>query len=116
LLVGAGVPLVDEEYCFSEPRLGHGERKAKCLLELRDRPDTLLPQGASNPHPHGQIWSLSYVPQEPATVLANFDEYAEKSADGKSCLLLDYAKVEKEKGVRMCVAFCLPVLAFEIHS
>ena len=26
--------------------------------------------GCSNPHPHGQIWSVSYVPEEPAKVIS----------------------------------------------
>lgn len=28
--------------------------------------------GCSNPHPHGQIWSVSYVPEEPAKVISFF--------------------------------------------
>lgn len=58
--------------------------------------------GCSNPHPHGQVWSLSYVPTEPATELASFTSYAE-SGKGSGSLLLDYAILEKEKRERVVV-------------
>jgi len=31
--------------------------------------------GCSNPHPHGQVWSLSEIPTLPATELASFRRY-----------------------------------------
>lgn len=31
--------------------------------------------GCSNPHPHGQVWSLSEVPTLPATELASLQRY-----------------------------------------
>lgn len=43
--------------------------------------------GASAPHPHGQVWSLDYVPDEVATELVQFRKYAEThkapAVDGK---------------------------------
>lgn len=35
--------------------------------------------GCSNPHPHGQVWSLSAIPTIPATELANLEKYAQSA-------------------------------------
>ncbi|BEI79970.1 hypothetical protein CcaverHIS002_0104990 [Cutaneotrichosporon cavernicola] len=50
--------------------------------------------GASAPHPHGQVWSVSYVPDEVSTELANLEVY-----DG--CLLCEYAQAEVELAERV---------------
>jgi UDPglucose--hexose-1-phosphate uridylyltransferase len=53
--------------------------------------------GASNPHPHCQIWATSSIPQAPSRELQSQSEYWGK---GGSCLLCDYAAmemVEKER-------------------
>ena len=59
--------------------------------------------GCSNPHPHGQVWSLSQVPSTPSTELAHMDRYAESSPPassaptgplGKPSLLCEYAHFE----------------------
>ncbi|PWN44102.1 putative GAL7-UDP-glucose--hexose-1-phosphate uridylyltransferase [Ceraceosorus guamensis] len=64
--------------------------------------------GCSNPHPHGQIWSLDYVPQEPQVELENQKAYALEPANaapevlrgapldsnGKPSLLLTYVHLE----------------------
>ena len=56
--------------------------------------------GSSNPHPHGQIWALSTLPNEPAKEerqqSAYFSEYSRP-------LLLDYAELEGEQQVRVVV-------------
>uniref|UniRef100_V5EBM4 Galactose-1-phosphate uridylyltransferase n=2 Tax=Kalmanozyma brasiliensis (strain GHG001) TaxID=1365824 RepID=V5EBM4_KALBG len=31
--------------------------------------------GCSNPHPHGQVWSLDYIPEEPSKELASLKEW-----------------------------------------
>jgi len=54
--------------------------------------------GASNPHPHGQIWASSSVPNLPARELASFREY--RDAKG-ACLLCDYLKLELERRERV---------------
>lgn len=56
--------------------------------------------GCSNPHPHGQIWSQSIVPQEPARKTENQLKYFEKH--GKS-LLSDYLKIELKEKTRIVV-------------
>jgi len=53
--------------------------------------------GASNPHPHGQIWSTEHIPDEPAIETASLLEYHQEHG---SCLLCDYLKVEQEAGTR----------------
>jgi UDPglucose--hexose-1-phosphate uridylyltransferase len=47
--------------------------------------------GASNPHPHGQIWATASVPNEPSREQQAFDEYRGSSG---ACLLCDYLQVE----------------------
>jgi len=47
--------------------------------------------GSSNPHPHGQIWATSHVPDEPHAELVAQQEY--RAAHG-SCLLCDYGERE----------------------
>jgi UDPglucose--hexose-1-phosphate uridylyltransferase len=54
--------------------------------------------GASNPHPLGQIWSSSSLPNEIAKELAGQTDY--RVAQG-SCLLCDYLKLEEESGERI---------------
>jgi UDPglucose--hexose-1-phosphate uridylyltransferase len=54
--------------------------------------------GASNPHPHGQIWATEHVPDEPALETASLKAYL---AEKQSCLLCDYLKVETEEGSRV---------------
>ena len=53
--------------------------------------------GASNPHPHGQIWATATIPNEPAHEQASLLAYR----DGKgTCLLCDYLAVELARGER----------------
>ena len=63
--------------------------------------------GCSNPHPHGQVWSLSKVPSLPSMELASLKEYslrkehryptsgASKGVQGQQCLLCDYVHFER---------------------
>ena len=54
--------------------------------------------GASNPHPHGQIWATEHVPDEPAAETATQAAY---HAEHGSCLLCDYAALEQREQVRI---------------
>ena len=56
--------------------------------------------GCSNPHPHGQIWSSSSVPVEPAKESKTQKEYFEKHG---VTLLSDYLKAELTKKDRLVV-------------
>ena len=48
--------------------------------------------GASNPHPHGQIWATDFIPDEPAAETAAQREYLARTGH---CLLCDYLAAEQ---------------------
>lgn len=55
--------------------------------------------GCSNPHPHGQIWTTTGTPEEPAAELVQLQKYREEH---RGCHMLeDYAKLEMEKKERI---------------
>ena len=54
--------------------------------------------GASNPHPHCQIWATEHIPDEPLRELAAQQDYL---AEHGSCLLCDYVKTEVEQAQRI---------------
>ena len=51
--------------------------------------------GASNPHPHCQIWATSNIPDEPAI---ETDAQKQHLAEHGSCLLCDYLAAERDPG------------------
>ncbi|MBS1858461.1 MAG: UDP-glucose--hexose-1-phosphate uridylyltransferase [Acidobacteria bacterium] len=53
--------------------------------------------GASNPHPHCQIWASRTVPNEPAKEQASFVEWRQRKG---TCLLCEYTKLEIAEGKR----------------
>ena len=55
--------------------------------------------GCSNPHPHGQIWVTSSLPEEPACELEQLQKYRRQQAGAH--LLGDYAQLEKTKAERV---------------
>ena len=55
--------------------------------------------GCSNPHPHGQIWVTTSLPEEAALELENLKKYNREQGGGH--MLVDYAKMEREKGERV---------------
>lgn len=57
--------------------------------------------GCSNPHPHGQIWALDALPNEPAAEDRHQRDYY--AAHGRP-LLVDYVNAEAERGERVVVA------------
>ena len=54
--------------------------------------------GASNPHPHCQIWANESLPNEMVKEQANQLAFLERHA---SCLLCDYLKIESQAGDRV---------------
>ena len=54
--------------------------------------------GASNPHPHCQIWASASLPDEPAKEQSAQQEY---QTTRHSCLLCDYLTLERERGERI---------------
>lgn len=57
--------------------------------------------GASNPHPHGQLWATESVPETPRRELVNLAAYRERH--GRS-LLSDYAALEEKAAERLVCA------------
>ena len=54
--------------------------------------------GASNPHPHCQIWATSSIPEQAAKELTSQKEYFESCG---RCLLCDYTDLEKGEKTRV---------------
>jgi len=54
--------------------------------------------GASNPHPHCQIWATGFVPDEPAAETAAQSEHLARTG---CCLLCDYLQSERAAGERI---------------
>ncbi|KAL9107234.1 MAG: hypothetical protein Q9227_007858 [Pyrenula ochraceoflavens] len=55
--------------------------------------------GCSNPHPHGQIWTTTGLPEEPALELHNLQTY--HRTQGGAHMLVDYAQLELHKSERI---------------
>lgn len=65
--------------------------------------------GASNPHPHCQIWATASIPNEPAKELASQTAYF---TECQSCLLCEYLNAEIRNKVRIVIEndyFCAVV-------
>lgn len=54
--------------------------------------------GASNPHPHCQVWANEHVPTEPAKELRSLSRYQDEHG---SCLLCDYLALELDAAQRI---------------
>lgn len=82
---------------------------AEQIIELGSLPDINYVQifenkgaamGASNPHPHGQLWANYSIPQEPAK--EDSQQRAYYAAQGRP-LLVDYGDAEVKAGERVVV-------------
>ena len=56
--------------------------------------------GCSNPHPHGQVWATSFLPNEARKEQEHQRNWMEQK---DACLLLDYARKESASGERTVV-------------
>ncbi len=56
--------------------------------------------GASNPHPHCQIWATQHLPNEPAKEQLSLGDYWARHT---RCLLCDYLALEQAAGERLVV-------------
>lgn len=54
--------------------------------------------GCSNPHPHGQVWTTTSLPEEPALELVQLSKYRQEQ--GGCHLLVDYAELESKEKIR----------------
>jgi UDPglucose--hexose-1-phosphate uridylyltransferase len=57
--------------------------------------------GASNPHPHGQTWATSSIPEAPVKELLSQQNYRKSHA---RCLLCDYVALEERQAQRLVCA------------
>jgi UDPglucose--hexose-1-phosphate uridylyltransferase len=55
--------------------------------------------GCSNPHPHGQIWTTTGLPEEPQAEMTQLRKYHREQGGGH--MLVDYARLEREKNERV---------------
>ena len=67
-----------------------------CYMQIFENKGAAM--GCSNPHPHGQVWVTSSLPEEPAAELEQLKKY--RRQQGGSHMLEDYAKVEAKKQER----------------
>jgi UDPglucose--hexose-1-phosphate uridylyltransferase len=54
--------------------------------------------GCSNPHPHGQVWTTTSLPEEPAAELQQLIKY--RREQGGAHMLVDYAELESKEKAR----------------
>jgi len=88
------IRLVVDEWIAQFEELG--AREEIRYVQIFENRGTLM--GASNPHPHGQIWASSSVPHLVATEQESQREC--KAANG-SCLLCDYLSLERQQNERI---------------
>jgi UDPglucose--hexose-1-phosphate uridylyltransferase len=73
-----------------------GERRDINYVQIFENKGQMM--GCSNPHPHGQIWAQSSIPQEPALETRHQLDYLQRH--GRS-LLSDYLALELEEEERI---------------
>jgi UDPglucose--hexose-1-phosphate uridylyltransferase len=56
--------------------------------------------GASNPHPHCQVWATAHIPTEPAKELGAQNDYLKAH---HACLLCDYLSLEMREAERVVI-------------
>jgi len=76
-----------------------GERHFINYVQIFENRGAMM--GASNPHPHGQIWASSSVPDEPAKEQAAQRRYLDSHG---GCLLCEYLSREDASGERLVCA------------
>ena len=73
-----------------------GERQDINHVQIFENRGAMM--GASNPHPHCQIWGTASIPEMPARELASQRDYA---ASHSQCLLCDYLELELQQRTRL---------------
>ncbi len=73
-----------------------GSQKFINYVQIFENKGSLM--GASNPHPHGQIWAEESIPDEPAKEDLKQKQYYEKHDQS---MLADYLKIEMTKNERI---------------
>jgi UDPglucose--hexose-1-phosphate uridylyltransferase len=73
-----------------------GARNDMNHVQIFENRGTMM--GASNPHPHCQIWATASIPEAPAKELASQQGYLKSRG---SCMLCDYVALEARERVRL---------------
>lgn len=81
---------------WTEQTVELGSKEFICYVQVFENRGAMM--GASNPHPHSQIWSTGHIPNEPAAELQRQEDYLERHG---RCLLCDYISAERSDGERM---------------
>jgi len=81
---------------WTEQYLALGAREDIAHVQIFENKGQVM--GASNPHPHGQIWAQSSVPREPALETARQREHLDRH---HRTLLGDYLSLELDRGERI---------------
>ncbi|KAF2200217.1 galactose-1-phosphate uridylyltransferase [Delitschia confertaspora ATCC 74209] len=93
-------PLTEAANALTIPGLGQDDiTKPKAqyrYMQIFENKGTTM--GCSNPHPHGQIWTTTSLPEEPATEMQNLQKYRQEKG---THMLVEYAVKEIEKQERV---------------
>jgi len=81
---------------WTEETLDLGRRDFINYVQVFENRGAMM--GASNPHPHSQIWATGHIPNEPALELARQNAYLEEHG---ACLLCDAIEAERKSGERV---------------
>jgi UDPglucose--hexose-1-phosphate uridylyltransferase len=82
--------------CFTEQSVELGGLPWINYVQIFENKGPMM--GASNPHPHAQIWANESLPSLPAKELAACREYTTRRG---GCLLCDYLTVELQQSTRI---------------
>ncbi len=81
---------------WTDQTLDLGERSFIEYVQVFENKGAMM--GCSNPHPHSQIWSTSYIPNEPAKEQISLQDYQRQHG---TCLLCDYLSGELKETERV---------------
>lgn len=84
---------------WAEQTMELGAREMIHYVQVFENKGAMM--GASNPHPHCQVWAEERIPTEPAKELYSTSAYL---AEHGSCMLCDYVALELASGERIVFA------------
>jgi len=84
--------------CWAEQFVELGAKDNINYVQIFENRGSVM--GASNPHPHCQIWSTATIPNIPLTEQSTQAEHIKKTG---RCLLCDYYRIEKNAPTRIVI-------------
>ena len=96
MMEGADIRAVID--CWSEQFVELASKENINYVQIFENRGSVM--GASNPHPHCQIWSTQTIPNIPLTEQSTQADHLKKTS---RCLLCDYYQIEKKVGARIVV-------------